>query len=147
MFIEAPYHFANSITLVGDNTTVIGNNVHQYNEANLHKTGFHVLTHNNYKNAEIGGMTFMAVLRANLAGGNVTCRLKTAATNNLNATGDVLATLTFNNGAAAGSQASVKLPPGTQRTKFLGAIYTNAGNVTAGNITMALLPHDMQLID
>lgn len=147
MFLQNEFYFANSITLVGDNTTVIGNNVHQYNEANLHKTGFHVLTKNNYKNAEIGGMTFMAVLRANLAGGNVTVRLKTAATNNLNATGDILATLTFNNGAAVGSQASIKLAPGTVRSKFLGAIYTNAGNVTAGNISMALIPHDMQLID
>ena len=147
MFIEAPYHFANSITLVGDNTTVIGNNVSQCNVSNLHKTGFHVLTHNNYANEQIGGMTFMAVLRANLAGGNVTARLKTAATNNLNATGTVLATLTFNNCDAAGTKASVKLAPGTIRTKFLGAVYTNAGNVTAGNITMALLPHDMELID
>ncbi len=148
--ISVPLEFADTQDFKGNNATTIATTVDQRNDANVHKTGFHVLTHNNYKNAEIGGMVFQSWLTTeNLAAGNLTVQLKTAATNNLNATGTVLATITYSNGDAFGrsSLKSVVLPPGTQRSKFLGAIVTTAGNVSAANLSIVLRPSKAEVID
>jgi hypothetical protein len=139
MAVQIEYEFADAQTVVGDNTTTIGSTVSLMNLANNHRSGWHTITHNNYISAEIGGMTFVAeVVSSNVAGGNLTVSLKTAATNNLNATGTVIGSVAINNGAAIGNRYALVVPYGTKRLNCLGAIITRAGNVTAGNINIRL---------
>lgn len=139
MAVQVEYEFSDAQDHKGNNTTTIGNTVSYIATANNHKTGWHTITHNNYTSAEIGGMTFVAeVCTENVAGGNLTVQLKTAATNNLNATGTVLAAISINNGAAVGNRYSVILPAGTKRLNMLGAVCVNAGNVSAANLNIRL---------
>jgi hypothetical protein len=139
MAVQLEYEFSDGQDHKGNNTTTIGNTVNQMNDANSHKSGWHTITHNNNIAAEIGGMTFVAeVCTENVAGGNLTVQLKTAATNNLNATGTVLAAISINNGAAVGNRYAVILPAGTQRNKYLGAVCVNSGNVSAANLNVRL---------
>lgn len=139
MAVQLEYEFSDAQDHKGNNTTTIGNTVDQQNLANNHMSGWHTITHNNYISAEIGGMVFVAeVVTAAVNGGNLTCSLKTAVTNNLNATGTVLASVSINNGAAVGNRYAVKLPAGTKRLKYLGAICTCAGNVDAATLNMRL---------
>lgn len=139
MAVQIEYEFSDAQDHKGNNTTTVGNTVDYMALANNHKSGWHTLTHNNYIGAEIGGMTFVAeVCTENVAGGNLTVQLKTAATNNLNATGTVLAAVSINNGAAVGNRYAVILPAGTKRLNMLGAVCVNSGNVSAANLNIRL---------
>lgn len=139
MAVQREYEFSDAQDHKGNATTTIGNTVDYMALANNHKTGWHTITHNNYMSADIGGMVFVAeVCTENVAGGNLSVQLKTAATNNLNATGTVLASVSIANGAAVGNRYAVKLPAGTKRLAMLGAVCVNTGNVSAANLNIRL---------
>ncbi len=139
MAVQIEYEFSDAQDHKGNNTTTVGNTVSLMNLANNHRSGRHTITHNNYISAEVGGMTLVAeVCTENVAGGNLTVQLKTAATNNLNATGTVLASIAINNGAAVGNRYAAVVPIGTKRLNCLGAVCVNSGNVSAANLNIRL---------
>jgi hypothetical protein len=139
MAVQIEYEFSDAQDHKGNNTTTIGNTVSLMNLANNHRSGWHTITHNNYVSAEIGGMTFVAeVVTAAVNGGNLTVSLKTAATNNLNATGTVIGSVSIANAAAVGNRYAFVVPIGTKRLNCLGAIVTCAGNVDSANLNIRL---------
>ena len=141
MAIQYEMMFSNAQDVKADNATVLCTNTIEQNAANSHKLSWWVISRNNTTHgtqAEIGGMTWVSIVSLTVAGGNLTVSLKTAATNNLNATGTTIASVVINNGTAAGTKYAVRLPAGTKRLKYLGAISTAAGNVTAANLTTFL---------
>ena len=141
MAIQYEMMFSNAQDIKADNAAVLCSNTIEMNQANSHKTGWWVISRNNTSHgtqAEIGGMTWVSIVTTTIAGGNLTVALKTAATNNLNATGTTIASVSIVNGTAAGTKYAVRIPAGTKRLKYLGFASTAAGNVTAANLTSFL---------
>ena len=127
--------------IIADNAAVLCTNTNEMNSANSHKTGWWVITRNNTSHgtsAEVGGLLWAVEVTTTVAGGNITATLRTRATNNLNAGGTEIASVTINNGTAAGTKYGVVVPAGTKRLKYLGSITTAVGNVTGGNINSKL---------
>lgn len=141
MALQYEYLFSNAQDVKGDNTTVLCTNVNQMNAANSHKTAWWTITRNNTSHgtqAEIGGLLWTVEVTTTVAGGNQTVTLRTRATNNLNAGGTDIASVSIANGTTAGTKYAVRLPAGTKRLVYLGSIVVNSGNVTASNINSKL---------
>lgn len=132
MTVQYELEFMDNEAMTGNVATTIGAIVSQKNNAATNKGAFP--GNNANINAQIGGMTFVVVVSANYTAGGATVSLKTAATNNLNATGTTICSVTVANNAAAGTIYKAMVPHGTERLKYLGAIATTIGNVSAGNL-------------
>jgi hypothetical protein len=143
MAIQYEYEFADNEAFTGNNATTIGAIVSEKNNAATNKTAWGA----NQNSQLAAGLTFCVDVAANFTAGGATVQLKTAATNNLNATGTVLATVTVANNATAGTRYKVMIPVGTPRLKYLGAIGTTIGNVSAGNLNIYLAPNLGELTD
>lgn len=129
MAVQYELEFMDDEAMTGNVATTIGAIVNQRNNAAANKDAW-----GSNINAQIGGMTFVVVVSANYTAGGATVSLKTAATNNLNATGTTICSVTVANNAAAGTMYKAMVPHGTERLKYLGAIATTIGNVSAGNL-------------
>jgi hypothetical protein len=143
-FIENGYLFSNVQDVKGNNAVTVCSNVSSKNNAPTNKDAWA-----GNINAQIGGMTVVVVTQTeNIAGGTVTPALYTHTANNLNLAGTLVATLpTIANASAIGTMVRAKLPAGTERLKFLGLRYTNAGNITAANVSAWMETGEGQVID
>ena len=143
-FTENGFLFSNVQDVSGNAAVTVGSNVSSKNNAPINKDAW-----GSNINAEVGGMTVVCITQTeNVAGGTVTPALYSHTANNLNAAGTLVATLpTIANASAPGTMVRAVLPAGTKRLKFLGMRYTNAGNVTAANVTCYMETGEGQVID
>ncbi|RLB89353.1 MAG: hypothetical protein DRH26_11740 [Deltaproteobacteria bacterium] len=89
---------------------------------------------------QIGGMSFNVAITTTLTStGTMAITLVTkTADASLSASGTTLATINVSAAAAAGTKYSVILPAGTERLKYLGALLTESGSISAGNCNVWL---------
>jgi len=88
---------------------------------------------------QIGGMSFNAAITTTLTStGTMAITLVTDASAAISSSGTTLATINVAAAATAGTKYSVILPAGTERLAHLGAILTETGSISAGNVNVWL---------